>query len=151
MSPDGTMIASAHLDSHVRFWSSNSKDLIHDFGEHKKSVSCVKFPNAGYLAMSASKDNSIKVIDTRTWSTLRTITDNEFRDLPSWSQFALSPDGAYVASGSGSGAVLIWTIDKGKRKKFLQHHSTGVTSCAWSPNGLNLVSTDKEGNIAIWS
>eukprot|EP00475_Leptophrys_vorax_P010619 TRINITY_DN17203_c0_g1_i1.p1 TRINITY_DN17203_c0_g1~~TRINITY_DN17203_c0_g1_i1.p1 ORF type:complete len:249 (-),score=55.69 TRINITY_DN17203_c0_g1_i1:112-858(-) len=152
MSSDGSIIGSAHLDSHVRFWSSNSKELICDLGEeHKKSVSCIKFPATGPLCLTTSKDCTIKVIDTRTWGVIRTITDGEYRDVPTWAQFAISPDGALVAAGSGSGTVIIWDIESGKKKKYLRNHSAPVTSCAWSPYGVNLVSTDKSGGISIWS
>jgi autophagy-related protein 16 len=151
LSPDGSMIGSAHLDSHVRFWSYNSRELIYDGEEHKKTVSCVKFPSTGPLCLTTSKDCSLKVIDTRTWGVVRTLTDGEYKDVGTWSQFAISPDGAFVAAGSGSGAVIIWEVESGKRKKYLRGHSGAVTSCAWSPYGVSVVSTDKTGVINVWS
>lgn len=152
ISPDGNTIGTGHLDSHVRFWSLRTEELVFDLeNAHTKPVSCVQFSRIGTLAVSTGKDSVITVIDLRMQKVLRQITHREYQNNVNYSQFSFSPDSRSVAVGSQSGDIFVWDVDSGRLKECLKHHKSPVTSCNWSASGLGIVSADKQGNIVLWS
>lgn len=151
LSSDGNTIASAHLDQHVRLWSLRSGELIENLEKvHSKLVSCVEFSRAGNLLVSCGRDSILKVFDTRTYRVLHELCDPEFTNPQNWSKFGFSSDGRYVVTGSGNGKVIIWDVEKGRRKRILTHHKEAVMSCQWSPSGKHILSGDKSGDLILW-
>lgn len=77
MSPNGNMMASAHLDSHIRFWSYRTGELMQDLDSvHTQSASCAEFSRDGNLVVTNSRDNTLKVIDVRTFKVLHILRGN---------------------------------------------------------------------------
>ena len=70
-SPDCNTVCSGHQDGGLRFWNMTTKDRIHFIPKvHTAIVTCVQFdPKLGRYLLSASRDNTISVIDTRTYET----------------------------------------------------------------------------------
>ena len=61
---------------------------------------------------------------------MKTLIGN-FRSINS---VVFSPNGEYLASGSGS-SIEVWKISNGERIKILTGNSLSVLSLAFSPNG----------------
>jgi autophagy-related protein 16 len=58
--------------------------------------------------LTTSRDNTLKVIDTRMFLPSATLSASGFRVANNWSKSCFSSDGVYVASGSADGNVYIW-------------------------------------------
>lgn len=57
----------------------------------------------------------------------------------------VSPDGAYVASGSSSGTVYVWEIDQPNRPAYLlPAHNAECSSVSWCPTDFEQVRTDSD-------
>lgn len=72
VSADCNTVCSGHQDGGLRFWSILTKDRIHFMSKvHKAIVTCVQFdPKHGRYLLSASRDSTISLIDTRTYETI---------------------------------------------------------------------------------
>ncbi|MBO5838121.1 MAG: PD40 domain-containing protein, partial [Bacteroidales bacterium] len=61
-----------------------------------------------------------------------------------------SPDGKYLASGSGDKTLIIWDAKSGEKLKTLKGHSSFVESVCWSPDGKYLASGSWDNTVKIW-
>ncbi|MES1916216.1 MAG: hypothetical protein MHM6MM_008056 [Cercozoa sp. M6MM] len=109
---DGDTIASAHLDSTVCIWSRKTGETVAKLSHlHTGQTTCVDFARDGSLLAVNSRDNSISIVDTRTWRQMYRLTARGFSTRLKWSQVSLSPCARYVCAGSGNGRVYVWRID----------------------------------------
>jgi eukaryotic-like serine/threonine-protein kinase len=64
---------------------------------------------------------------------------------------AWSPDGRYIATGSGDGYIRVWEVGSGENTVTLKAHEQSVTFLAWSPLEERLVSAGADGRARVWN
>ncbi|KAF2206080.1 WD40 repeat-like protein [Delitschia confertaspora ATCC 74209] len=103
-SPDGTLLASAGWDNHVKLWSARDGKFLFSLRAHVGPVYMTSFSADSRLLASCSKDTTLKIWDLRTGKLKE--------DLPGHKDevYALdwSPDGDRVGSGGKDKQVRIW-------------------------------------------
>ena len=62
----------------------------------------------------------------------------------------VSPDGSWLASGGGDGAVRVWDSATGMLRHDLLAHAGAVNDCAVSPDGSWLATAGADGTLRIW-
>ncbi len=163
-SPDGKYIASGSRDKTIKLWDVNTGNCIKTFSGHTYGVMSVSYsPDGKYLA-SGARDNTIKIWDVNTGNYLKTF-GHEYVETVIRAEgceittinldsvvcsVSYSPDGKYLASGSGSNKIKIWDVNRGNCIKTFLGHNDDVNSVSYSPDGKYLASGSADKTIKIW-
>jgi WD40 repeat protein len=118
-SPDGKILASAGMDSTVRLWRRDGKE-IRALKGHKNGVFGVAFSPDGKTLASASFDGTVKLWreDGQELETLKGHNDGVFG-------VTFSPDGKFIASASQDKTAIVWNLERIFQLDFLQY------GCDW--------------------
>jgi WD40 repeat protein len=176
VSVDGHLPVSAHQDGGLRLWdlrSGNPTMIIRAFETQATSVSY----GQNFTVLANSRDNMLKVIDTRTYETLHTLKHEDYRTFLNWSRACFSPSNAHVAAASAGGSLLVWELASGKAAASLTPSSDssassssssslsisgsggsgasagGLTNCAWgrAGGGARVAACSKAGMVYLWT
>src|SRR5262249_42925712 len=66
------------------------------------------------------------------------------------SAVAWSPSGDLVASGQGSGVILLWDAGSGQAIRAFEGHMNWVQSVVFSPDGTTLASGSWDNTVRLW-
>jgi len=146
------MIATAHMDSTLRFWDIKSVTMVHDVQNlHTSKLTSVEASPDGQTVLTCSRDGTLKLCDLRTYAAVQTYKDPNFRVGLDWVKARFSSDGQYVVGGSSDGVVFIWDTSTGELRKSLANgHKKTVICVSWNPLGHQLATADRDGNIVLW-
>jgi autophagy-related protein 16 len=150
-------VVTGHLDGGLRFWDVRSGDRILDIPSlHDGGITSVHWnPKNGHEVLTNGRDSTLKIVDARTSTIISTFIDRGFRTLTNYASSAYSPDGLYVAAGSGdSGDIFVWNVTKNALEKRLNGHQSGAVGLSWGMGGTNgqqVATIDKTGALILWA
>lgn len=150
-SMDGQTIVSGHVDGNLRLWDIQSGKLQSEVAAHSHAITSLSLSRSGNKILSSGRDNLHNLFDMRTLEICATMKASGNRVASNWSRSCISPDDGYVAAGSADGSVHIWSVASSNIVSTLKEHTSPVLSCSWSNLGKPLATSDKNGNICIWS
>lgn len=103
-SPDGTTIASAGFDNHVKLWNAKDGKYLTTLRGHVGAVYQCAFSPDSRLLVSGSKDTTLKAWDVKSGKLAENLPGHQDQVFAvDW-----SPDGERVGSGGQDKAVRIW-------------------------------------------
>lgn len=178
-SPDGSKLSQTFLDNTTVIWNATDGRRLVTLGSHANYTSeprtrcdgnqtCIIpthlptrvtawSPDAKYLAVGGD-DTMIWVFNTTTWKVGKVLAGHAASVLT----LDFSPDGKYLASGSGRDKVVphntgyenvvkIWDFERGVAIANLSGHRDGVMEVKWSPDGKRLVSASDDKTLKMWN
>ncbi|WP_069471129.1 PKD domain-containing protein [Candidatus Marithrix sp. Canyon 246] len=125
--------------------SAFADDSIKTFNGHENGVKSIAISNSGQLAISASKDQTVKVWDINSGTELRTCYGHN-NDVTS---ISFSPDGNQAISGDLDGTIILWDINTCQVLHNFSNESE-VKSVAWSPNNAYILSAHDNNMVKLW-
>ncbi|BGP16182.1 hypothetical protein JCM10213_001398 [Rhodosporidiobolus nylandii] len=165
-SPDGKFLAAGSLDTVVRIWDAETGQLLDKLKGHKDSVYSVGFSPDGKFLVSGSLDKTLKMFDV---GSLKAALAAGGKDAPVGEggkttclttlqghkdyvlSVDISPDGAWIVSGSKDRGVQFWDPKTAKAQFMLQGHKNSVISVAVSPAGGLCATGSGDWSARIWS
>ncbi|KAF9190262.1 hypothetical protein BGZ51_008793 [Haplosporangium sp. Z 767] len=147
---DGSTIASGHLDNNLRFWDARSGNCVKEVtGIHLGQITSVCPSTDGSQILTNSRDNTLRILDMRTYETLSVLHADGYRTGTNWSKACFSPDGQYVVSGSADGTLYYWSTRDGSVEKTTKDQSSPIVGVSWVNS--SVVSAEKDKTVVIWS
>ncbi|KAF9167309.1 hypothetical protein DFQ27_009856 [Actinomortierella ambigua] len=146
---DGSTIASGHLDNNLRFWDARSGNCVKEVtGIHLGQITSVCPSSDGTQILTNSRDNTLRIIDVRTYETLSVLHAEGYRTGTNWSKACFSPDDQFVVSGSVDGSVYYWSTRDGTLEKTMRDQSSPIVGVSWV--GGHVVSAEKDKTVVVW-
>ena len=147
-------------DRVVKIWDTTTGKNTLTYQNDNKNVHTVAWsPTDPDLLASGTDGKNVYIQNVKTNLTILTYRGHDQVNALAW-----SPDGKYIASGSGDydlGAtppaapfgdttVHVWDASTGKPVSIYRGHRQTVTTLAWSPNGKHIVSGSADSTVMEW-
>lgn len=157
-SPDGRQIAVTTQEAGVRIWDAATGTERRSFHGHLGAPICVAFsPDGRRLASGGGWDTAAMV-----WDMTADLVPRQFTGHTSYiADMAIRPDGqrlalAGTARTSSPGretpkTTRVWDLAQRRMIRELIGHSDWLTSVAYSPDGLRLVTGSRDRTAKIWN
>ncbi len=146
-SPDGQLLASGGDDYVCKLWDVPLKRRVATF-EHivnrsRSQIKAVDFSADGQLLATAGID--VKLWDVQTRAEIGTLEHGEWVLA-----VAFSPDGRLLATGSQTGQISVWDVQKQQVVTQFEGDATTVYTVRFSPDGEVLGGAGYTGDIEVW-
>ena len=146
LSPDGTLLATAGIDTVARVFRLHAGKAPVAQLLHSSVVHDIAFSPDGNDLATATDDGRAQI-----WSVAkRKIAMTFVGHTAAVNSVAFSPDGTLLATASLDHDARIWNVATGKKIRVLEGHAGNVTSVAFSADGRWVV-TAGPGTAGIWA
>jgi WD40 repeat protein len=148
LAPDRSHLALIDTDGDVAFYRYPARDLsrpelVERVRAHQDHGRSVAYSPDGQLLASGAED--IVLWDTKS---RRKVARFSYESIV-WN-VAFSPDGRWLLSSHGDGAVLIWDVAERACVASLNGHSGGVRTVAFDASGRRLASGGDDRAVVVW-
>jgi WD40 repeat protein/class 3 adenylate cyclase len=145
---DGSLVAAAWPDEGmVRIADPTTGDVVRTIdGLDLLPFDTAFAPDGDRVVVGMIFADHAEVFDVRTGELLFVLPKHRYSvNAVSW-----SPDGRWIATGSGDSAVRVWDADTGRLEKKLLGHTGVVNTVDWAPDSSRLVSGGSDGTARVW-
>ena len=122
---------------------------VHELTQHTDEVWYVDFSHDGAKLATASRDSTVLIYETRTWTVLHRLNEHEGPvAYVTW-----SPDDTKLISCCHDHKARVWNTETGQCLVTVDHHHQPVTTAAWAPDGDSFItgSLDRLSQLTQWT
>eukprot|EP01138_Halocafeteria_seosinensis_P015288 gb/GECG01015604.1/.p1 GENE.gb/GECG01015604.1/~~gb/GECG01015604.1/.p1 ORF type:complete len:734 (+),score=92.48 gb/GECG01015604.1/:1-2202(+) len=151
-----TVIGFDHYEHKLLVGTSRGQLRLYDLQQWKQvrsisasqaAVTCVDWhPLNPFLIGCGTKDNRVKVFDTRTKQEFQVACEHE----GPITIVRFSPDGRWLVTGSGDCQLKVWDLTKGEIVHTFRNHRAPVQTICFHPTEFVLASADTSGVIQVY-
>jgi WD40 repeat protein len=109
VSPDGTKLAGACLDSFVRIWDAKTGKELACWKGHADRVTGVSWCLDGKALATGGFDHTVRIWDSATGTVLQTLAGHASPVV----RVVAAPDGKHLVSTGQAGAICVWKLNTG--------------------------------------
>jgi U3 small nucleolar RNA-associated protein 13 len=134
-------LASGGEDGKIRIWNLQTRKSISSLDSHVSVVKALAFTEQQQTLLSASRDKTIILWDSKSWKARKVIPVLEVVEAAGF-----LPDSSYCYSGGENGKVRIWSTSSGQevtKEQMAGNESDGIGSIQCAPNYLLSVHLDQ--------
>lgn len=147
-SPDCQYLATASSDMTVLLWRTSNWSLAANLTGHTNAAHSVAFSSDSISLATGGADSNVLVWNLSALPP--TLDYNVSQANNTIYTLAFSPNGSFLALGTGNNTVRILTTVDYSSAANLTGHSFAVRSVAYSPDGLTLLSGSADDKIFVW-
>lgn len=146
VSPDGTRIVTACMDSNAYLWNTRSGEQIGSPLKHNDSVWAVAFSRDGQKVLTGSFDQTARVWNAHTGEPMGPPLQHGERVRV----VAFSPDGKLALTGGFDNTARLWDVATGRQQGAPLHHRKGTRALQFHPQGKTVLVCDADKTARIW-
>lgn len=147
-SPDSKRVAVGGF-SNIKIWNigDQSDNAQNKFHESLDEIGRVKFsPNDRQVASASPHNRTLIIWDATTGNRQKTLEGHYGPVM----DFAFSPSGSHLASGSRDGTINIWSTATAELERTIEGPRDGAAAISFLPDGVHVISGSEHGILTVW-
>jgi WD40 repeat protein/serine/threonine protein kinase len=148
-SPDGRQLAAGTGDGRVLRWDAGSGAALAPLPCGQRGIWSVVYSPDGKWLAAQRNNGEIVVLDGKIGTPVAMIAASNWDDHVGAP--VIAPDSHTLAAPSGSRAIGLWEIPRGKFRRVLTGHQGRINGLAFSPDGDYLASTSDDTTVRVWN
>ncbi|MBI4854947.1 MAG: protein kinase [Acidobacteria bacterium] len=144
ISPDNTKIVVVDGNGIVSFLDFTNRKVLNRFAAHQDNGRVASFSPNNKLIVTGAEQIIL-------WDAITQTKISRLEHTSIVWDAVFSPDGRYLVSSHGDGAIILWDIEEKQKIANFNEHSAPVGAVTFSPNGKLLASASDDRSIIIWN
>lgn len=145
-SPDGNWLASGSVDSTVKVWNKENRELVLTL-KQPSGVTYLAFSRDGNYLTTAAYDEKVRLWKLPEGTLVKEFTGHKGTV---WS-VNFSPDGKIITSSGEDASIKLWDVESGQLVRTLVGHTLNVWVVKFSPDGSQIASGSFDKTVKIWN
>ncbi|KAI9090465.1 CG3436-like protein [Phlyctochytrium arcticum] len=148
ISDDGGMVFAGGIDNQIRAWDLRKDEVSYTLSGHFDTITGLRISPDGDSLLSNAMDNTVRIWDVKPFAAAGTRLQRIFEGAPHGFEKNLirpcwSPDGDYIASGSGDRSVVVWDVSSQRIVYKLPGHKGVCNQVDWTDTIIASASNDR--------